>query len=153
MSRNKPELHPTLGLPWRVGLEFKDEDTSRCNPARLRIKTGSNRFDIEKLNAPGEIRTHGPRIRNPVLYPTELRGHIVFSVIRFTGSALHRSISSYLFDVQSQQNSHHDISTTGKSDMPKLRMKIGTGYLVFDNSELVQRVNSRSTAFKAKKVE
>ena len=24
---------------------------------------------------PGEIRTHGPRIRNPVLYPAELRGH------------------------------------------------------------------------------
>jgi hypothetical protein len=23
---------------------------------------------------PGEIRTHGPRIRNPVLYPAELRG-------------------------------------------------------------------------------
>jgi hypothetical protein len=27
------------------------------------------------LNAPGAIRTHGPRIRNPVLYPPELRGH------------------------------------------------------------------------------
>ena len=25
--------------------------------------------------APGETRTHGPRIRNPVLYPPELRGH------------------------------------------------------------------------------
>ena len=25
-------------------------------------------------SAPGEIRTHGPRIRNPVLYPPELRG-------------------------------------------------------------------------------
>ena len=30
--------------------------------------------NLLKLNAPGEIRTHGPRIRNPVLYPTELRG-------------------------------------------------------------------------------
>jgi hypothetical protein len=28
------------------------------------------------LNAPGEIRTHGLRIRNPALYPPELRGHI-----------------------------------------------------------------------------
>jgi hypothetical protein len=28
---------------------------------------------------PGGIRTHGPRIRNPVLYPAELRGLIVFS--------------------------------------------------------------------------
>ena len=26
-------------------------------------------------NAPGEIRTHGLRIRNPALYPPELRGH------------------------------------------------------------------------------
>jgi|GraSoiStandDraft_16_1057320.scaffolds.fasta_scaffold126518_3 hypothetical protein len=34
--------------------------------------TDSN-SDLE--NAPGEIRTHGPRIRNPVLYPPELRGH------------------------------------------------------------------------------
>src|SRR5262245_52170899 len=36
---------------------------------------------IREINAPGEIRTHGPRIRNPVLYPTELRGHIVFQVV------------------------------------------------------------------------
>jgi hypothetical protein len=41
------------------------------------------------LNAPGEIRTHGPRIRNPVLYPPELRGHkeyqlltIIFFILR-----------------------------------------------------------------------
>ncbi len=27
----------------------------------------------EKLAVPGGIRTHGPRIRNPVLYPAELR--------------------------------------------------------------------------------
>jgi hypothetical protein len=27
------------------------------------------------LNAPGGIRTHGLRIRNPALYPSELRGH------------------------------------------------------------------------------
>ena len=26
------------------------------------------------VGVPGEIRTHDPRIRNPVLYPTELRG-------------------------------------------------------------------------------
>ena len=32
-------------------------------------------FESDLVNAPGEIRTHGPRIRNPVLYPTELRGH------------------------------------------------------------------------------
>jgi hypothetical protein len=34
-----------------------------------------NPVSMRKENAPGEIRTHGPRIRNPVLYPTELRGH------------------------------------------------------------------------------
>ena len=28
-----------------------------------------------KNGVPGEIRTHGPQIRNLVLYPTELRGH------------------------------------------------------------------------------
>jgi Phage integrase family len=28
-----------------------------------------------ELNAPGVTRTRGPRIRNPVLYPPELRGH------------------------------------------------------------------------------
>lgn len=26
------------------------------------------------IGVPGEIRTHDPRIRNPVLYPAELRG-------------------------------------------------------------------------------
>src|SRR5579862_3030307 len=29
---------------------------------------------IENIGVPGGIRTHGPRIRNPVLYPAELRG-------------------------------------------------------------------------------
>ena len=33
-----------------------------------------------KLNAPGVTRTRGPRIRNPVLYPPELRGHTVKSI-------------------------------------------------------------------------
>src|SRR4030095_15780731 len=32
-------------------------------------------------SAPGAIRTHGPRIRNPVLYPPELRGLNVFRVL------------------------------------------------------------------------
>ncbi len=33
-----------------------------------------------KVYAPGGIRTHGLRIRNPALYPTELQGHIrIFS--------------------------------------------------------------------------
>jgi hypothetical protein len=33
-------------------------------------------FRLRYKNAPGAIRTHGPRIRNPVLYPPELRGRI-----------------------------------------------------------------------------
>lgn len=32
-------------------------------------------FDL--IGVPGEIRTHGPQIRNLVLYPAELRGHQV----------------------------------------------------------------------------
>ncbi len=36
-------------------------------------------------NAPGGTRTHGPRIRNPVLYPTELRGRtVLFYSVRGT---------------------------------------------------------------------
>ena len=38
----------------------------------------SSVVDAAIENAPGAIRTHGPRIRNPVLYPPELRGHIGF---------------------------------------------------------------------------
>ena len=34
-----------------------------------------------EFNAPGEIRTHGPRIRNPVLYPPELRGHKEYQLV------------------------------------------------------------------------
>ena len=36
-------------------------------------KGGSNRRR-RNVGAPCGIRTHGPRIRNPVLYPSELRG-------------------------------------------------------------------------------
>jgi hypothetical protein len=38
-------------------------------------------FTMLKKSAPGEIRTHGPRIRNPVLYPTELRGRIEYQLV------------------------------------------------------------------------
>jgi hypothetical protein len=31
---------------------------------------------VWKFGAPCGIRTHGPRIRNPVLYPSELRGRL-----------------------------------------------------------------------------
>ena len=47
----------------------------------------SQRLKLD-INAPGEIRTHGPRIRNPVLYPTELRGHM-YQIIPIN-SSLHK---------------------------------------------------------------
>ena len=49
-------------------------------PETYEIKTPAdclvkNLFPNGKVvGVPGEIRTHDPRIRNPVLYPTELRG-------------------------------------------------------------------------------
>ena len=36
---------------------------------------------VEKINAPGGIRTHGLRIRNPALYPTELQGPIKYQLV------------------------------------------------------------------------
>ena len=38
--------------------------------------TRHSEISIGKISAPGAIRTHGPRIRNPVLYPPELRGPV-----------------------------------------------------------------------------
>jgi hypothetical protein len=49
------------------GGEFLESESKRLLEGR--------RLSGENLNAPGAIRTHGPRIRNPVLYPPELRGH------------------------------------------------------------------------------
>ena len=37
--------------------------------------TGDVTFDLERYGVPGRIRTCGPKIRNLVLYPAELRGH------------------------------------------------------------------------------
>ena len=41
---------------------------------RTPCPTPNHRIEL-KENAPGAIRTRDPRIRNPVLYPPELRGH------------------------------------------------------------------------------
>ena len=61
----------------------------------------------QQVIAPGEIRTHGPRIRNPVLYPTELRGRngyfclfAFYSVIIF--NQLMRTISIIALLISSQ---------------------------------------------------
>jgi hypothetical protein len=42
-----------------------------------RFKTGPS-LQVVELNAPGAIRTRGLRIRNPALYPPELRGRMDF---------------------------------------------------------------------------
>jgi hypothetical protein len=55
------------------------------------------------LNAPGEIRTHGLRIRNPALYPPELRGQMGFSACKLTGSALKAFFLLVIPTMQSQQ--------------------------------------------------
>ena len=39
-------------------------------------RRGRSCVSPRKISAPGAIRTHGPRIRNPVLYPPELRGRV-----------------------------------------------------------------------------
>jgi hypothetical protein len=36
---------------------------------------------MKRKNAPGVTRTHGTRIRNPLLYPPELRGHCLINEI------------------------------------------------------------------------
>ncbi len=41
--------------------------------SREQSVTDVSGLDKRRNGAPGGIRTHGPRIRNPVLYPTELR--------------------------------------------------------------------------------
>jgi hypothetical protein len=92
-----------------------------------------------------------------VLYPTELRGHIVFSTIRFTSSALRCSISSYLSGVQSQQKVNTTLVPRAKpecSPTNRLRYRIFNPVPqknIFDSHELEQRVNSKSTAFKVQK--
>jgi hypothetical protein len=53
--------------------------TCRCGASprrRTHLQRPERAADVaaRKSGVPGEIRTHDPRIRNPVLYPTELRG-------------------------------------------------------------------------------
>ncbi len=45
------------------------------HPVLISITLFSGMDPVEN-GVPGEIRTHDPRIRNPVLYPAELRGLI-----------------------------------------------------------------------------
>jgi hypothetical protein len=52
----------------------------RLDVAKFRSQIQSPLLN-EESNAPGEIRTHGPRIRNPVLYPPELRGHKEYQLV------------------------------------------------------------------------
>jgi hypothetical protein len=48
-------------------------------PHRSGGRTMVAAISVSYRGVPGGIRTHGPRIRNPVLYPAELRGHALFS--------------------------------------------------------------------------
>ena len=41
----------------------------------------AERLTSGKENAPGAIRTHGLRIRNPALYPPELRGREEYQLV------------------------------------------------------------------------
>jgi hypothetical protein len=52
--------------------ELPDETSSKI--VAIQGLESAAAFNSLKMNAPGETRTHDPRIRNPVLYPTELRG-------------------------------------------------------------------------------
>src|SRR5262249_12195978 len=66
---------------------FERKFTARLRPGSFLAGFAPVAFSVVqltnclKVNAPGEIRTHGPRIRNPVLYPTELRGHIKYQLL------------------------------------------------------------------------
>jgi hypothetical protein len=52
-----------------------DQQGMKGRLARLCQGVGGTHLD-RHAGVPGEIRTHDPRIRNPVLYPAELRGQL-----------------------------------------------------------------------------
>lgn len=83
-------MKQTDGRIWLVSfldydLGYFDDETSRLeilqNPFGSKVLamrpfcpvTHMPGTDLDPFGAPGGIRTHGPRIRNPVLYPAELR--------------------------------------------------------------------------------
>jgi hypothetical protein len=53
-----------------VGTEWGQRHQIKKNGANLELANSTILF-----GTPGAIRTRGTRIRNPLLYPTELRGH------------------------------------------------------------------------------
>ena len=53
----------------KVGIKVK-----RLFEKILNLNPDFSLFSTSSTGAPCGIRTHGPRIRNPVLYPSELRG-------------------------------------------------------------------------------
>ena len=67
-------------------------------PRRFRDET------IEIVGAPGGIRTHDPRIRNPVLYPAELRALkkliTLFANPAPSGYAIHRRLAMLIAQVR-----------------------------------------------------
>ncbi len=69
----KMNVRSAKRLAMTVFGESQEETGSKmvANSEMKRVEDSKSLISI----APGEIRTHDPRIRNPVLYPTELRGH------------------------------------------------------------------------------
>ena len=59
---------------------------------------------IAHSGAPGRIRTHDPLVRSQVLYPTELRAHIAFSMQEII------YLSAYYFILQPSQEMAPDVS-------------------------------------------
>lgn len=56
---------------------YQDAERRSGEPTQTAPKRGQADSSVnllEYLGVPGGIRTHDPRIRNPVLYPAELRG-------------------------------------------------------------------------------
>ena len=61
-------------VPLFRGVEGRDTVGLRTAFAALTTAWFGRSMPRSEAGVPGGIRTHDPRIRNPVLYPTELRG-------------------------------------------------------------------------------
>ena len=82
-STNSATLAHTLLKPTRIALAFvigigvgegdRTLDRRNHNPELYRLSYAHHYTDSAKNGAPGRIRTYDPRLRRPLLYPTELR--------------------------------------------------------------------------------
>lgn len=79
--RLQPGNHARRGDGWqkrvnRVGLQTRPQGVRMGSARRVAIfgLLQAIPYVFNLIGVPGEIRTHGPQIRNLVLYPAELRG-------------------------------------------------------------------------------